>query len=83
MAVCDASNKLFVGTSGKKILVFDTESQEKVCEVAGAHGKTIYGLNVAPAGGEASILTCSSDNTIKTWKFDADSNQLNELSTIQ
>jgi|Transcript_43008 WD40 repeat protein len=82
MAVCDESNKLFVVTAGKKILVFDTESQEKVCEVANAHGKGIYGVRVAPAGQEASIVTCSSDNTLKTWKLDAESKQLSELATI-
>ena len=54
-----------------------------MCEVANAHGKTIYGLRVAPAGVEETILTCSSDNTIKSWKFDAESNQLTEVKTIQ
>ena len=78
MAVCDDQKRLFVGTSGKKILVFNTETQEKVCEVANAHGKTIYGMKVAPASAEETIMSCSSDNTIKGWKFDAESNTLTE-----
>jgi len=83
IAICDESHRLFVGLSSKKLLVYDSETMEKVCEVDEAHQKGIYSIRVTPAGHEASILSCSADNTIKMWKMNEESKQLTELATIQ
>lgn len=50
MAICDETNRLFVATSSKKIAVYDTETQTKICEVANAHSKGIYGCFKVPEG---------------------------------
>jgi len=68
-------------TSGKKILVFDSETQEKICEVTNAHSKGIYGVALVPEGNDASIVTCSADNTVKTWKLNEESKELTEVAT--
>ena len=67
MALCDETNRLYVVTSSKKIVVYDTETQTKICEVANAHSKGIYGCVLVPEGNEATLVTCSADNTVKTW----------------
>ena len=82
MVVDDATNRLYVATSGKRLVVYDTETQEKICQVENAHGKGIYKVRLAPEGQEASLLTCSADNKIKTWKLDEEAKTLNELQTI-
>lgn len=35
-----------------------------------------------PEGNDASIVTCSADNTVKTWKLNEESKQLTEVATI-
>ena len=44
MVLCNATNRLYVITSSKKIAVYSTETQEKVCQVDDAHSKGIYGI---------------------------------------
>lgn len=81
MALCDETKRLFVATSSKKIAVYDTETQSKICEVENAHSKGIYGCALVPEGNDATIVTCSADNTVKTWKMGE--NALTEVATIQ
>ena len=81
MALDEEAKRLYVVTAGKKIVVFDTDSQEKLCEKAGAHSKGIYGVDIVSQD-EASIITCSADNNIKKWKFNEDSKELEELDAI-
>ena len=69
MALCDETKRLFVCTSSKKIVVFDTETQTKICQVDNAHAKGIYSCALVPDGNDASLLTCSADNTLKLWKL--------------
>ena len=83
MALCDVSKRLYVVTSCKKILVFDTDSGEKICQTENAHAKGIYGVQIAPENNEASIITCSADNTLKMWKLGEEAKQLSELATVQ
>ena len=80
MALCDQTNRLFVATSSKKIAVFDTETQTKICEVENAHTKGIYGCTIVPDGHDATLITCSADNTVKMWKMEDQS--LTEMATI-
>jgi WD40 repeat protein len=35
-----------------------------------------------PEGNDASIVTCSADNTVKTWKLNEESRELSEVATI-
>ena len=76
MAICDETNRLYVGLSSKKICVYDAQTQEKLCELENAHSKGIYGLAIAPSSVEASFVTCSADNTIKSWKYVEESKSL-------
>ena len=78
MDIDEESKRLYVGTSGKRIAVYDIDSQEKVCEKELAHGKGIYGLCAVPTD-EASILTCSADNLIKRWRLDEESKDIVEV----
>lgn len=80
MAICNTTNRLFACTSSKKIAVYDTETQTKICQVDNAHAKGIYGCALVPEGNDATLLTCSADNTIKQWKL-VDS-ALTEVSSI-
>lgn len=48
MALCDETHRVYCVTSCKKILVFDSESGEKICEKADAHTKGLYGIQIAP-----------------------------------
>ena len=80
MALSDQTNRLFIATSSKKIAVYDTETQAKLCEVENAHSKGIYGCFAVPEGHDADLVTCSADNTVKLWKLNE--NALTEMSTI-
>lgn len=71
-----------MGLSNKKIVVFDTESQAKLCQVDLAHSKGIYGMSLLPEGQDAQIVTCSNDGHLKTWKLSEDSTSLENVSDI-
>jgi len=73
MALNNETQRLYVVTSCKKILVFDTETGEKLFQFENGHTKNIYGVVITPESSGTSCLTCSSDNTFKTWKFDEES----------
>ncbi len=81
--VCNETNRVYVATKNKKVCVYDAQTTEKLAEVADAHAKTIYGLAIAPTSAEASFVTCSADNLVKTWKFDPEAKTLTNLATIE
>jgi WD40 repeat protein len=80
--VCSETNRVYVATKNKKICVYDAQTTDKLVELADAHDKTIYGVALAPSSAEASFVTCSADNTVKTWKFEEESKSLTNLATI-
>ena len=83
MAICHRTNRLYVGTSGKKLAVFNTETGEKISQAEGVHGKSVMAVVVLPEAHSADVATCSSDNTIKLWSLDAETNELKEEATLR
>ena len=84
MVICDETNRLYIVTSSKKIVVYDTETQEKICETVSsdAHTESIYGIALATAANAATVVTCSADNTIKTWEMLEENKELINVSTL-
>lgn len=76
------TNRVFVVTSGKRIVCYDAVTCEKISEVTNAHSKTIYQVALIPEGAEGTILTVSSDNTMKKWQLNEESKELTEMATI-
>ena len=72
MVFDDAGNKLYVTGSDKSIHIFNGDDGEKIASLADSHSKTIYDVNLFPAGSEALLATCSGDNTMKLWKANSD-----------
>ena len=70
---------LLVVTGNKKIIIYDGETDQKICEKDAAHPKAIYDVKWVSAD---NFITCSSDNTIKVWKWNGESKTIDELETI-
>ena len=72
-----------MGTSGKKIAVYNAETGEKICQADNAHGKGVLKIVVLPESHEADFMSCSSDNLIKTWKVNEESKELEHHTTMK
>lgn len=81
MALDEENKRLYLALSSKRIVVFDSETQEKICQVENAHSKGIYGAVLVP-GADADVATCSADNTIKTWKLNEETKELTNVATL-
>jgi len=66
---------LIVVTGDKRIIAYSGENEEKLCEKAAAHNKGIYDVKWITAD---TFMTCSADNTLKVWKWDAGAKSIEE-----
>ena len=66
---------LIVVTGDKRIIAYSGENEEKLCEKADSHRKGIYDVKWMTAD---TFITCSADNCLKTWKWDAGAKTITE-----
>ena len=75
MDYSEEANVLVLVTGNKQIIAYNGETDEMLCEVKDAHTKGIYDVKWITAD---TFMTCSSDNTIKLWKWDAGAKSITE-----
>ena len=68
MDFCPENKTLVLVTGDKRIITVSGETDEKLCEKENAHTKGIYDVKWIS---ENSFMTCSSDNLVKVWKWNA------------
>ena len=80
MAYSGEAKVLLVVTGDKSIVAYSGEDQSKLATKAAAHGRGIYDVAWATAD---TFLTCSADNLIKVWKWDAAAKSIEEVEKIE
>ena len=80
MAYSGEAKVLLVVTGDKRIVAYSGEDESKLATVDGAHGKGIYDVLWVSAD---TFLTCSADNLIKVWKWDATAKSIEEVEKIE
>ena len=75
MDYSEEAKVLLIVTGNKQIIAYSGETDEMICEKAAAHNKGIYDVRWITAD---IFMTCSADNTMKLWKFDAGAKTIEE-----
>ena len=75
MDYSEEAKVLLIVTGDKRIIAYSGESDEMICEKAAAHTKGIYDVRWITT---ETFMTCSADNTLKLWKFDAGAKTIEE-----
>ena len=71
---------LLVVTGDKRIIAYSGEDESKLATKDAAHAKGIYDVVWTSAD---SFMTCSADNLIKVWKWDAAAKTIEEVEKIE